>query len=82
MRQQLPQFFSRRLEVEILSMNLDDDPGTPDNRGLVRDLFATLLPRLLNEAVDDAISAYRQRSYGDPSVSSVLTQLPASHLSP
>jgi hypothetical protein len=62
MRQQLPQFFSRRLEVEILNMDWDDDSGPSDNRGLVRDLFATLVPRLFDEAVGDVVSAYRQRS--------------------
>ena len=62
MRQQLPQFFSRRLEVEILNMDWDDDSGPSDNRGLVRDVFATLVPRLFDEAVGDVVSAYRQRS--------------------
>jgi hypothetical protein len=78
MRQQLPQFFLRRWEVEILNMNLDDDSGPSDNRGRVRDLFATLVPRLLDEAVGDAVSAYRQRSSGDPSASNLFPTPPAS----
>ena len=69
MRQQLPQALTRRLEIEVFNMDLADDTVASDDRTRLREIFATIIPRLVNEAVEDVSSAHRQRSSGDMAMS-------------
>jgi hypothetical protein len=78
-RQNLPQFLSRRLETEILNMGLDNDTGTLDQRSRLQEFFTTRIPSLVNEAVEDVSSAYRQRSSGDPPRSNSIVTPPSSY---
>jgi hypothetical protein len=78
MRQQLPQFLSRRLKREIIHTDFENDTGPSDAQGRHRELFSILIPRLANEAVDDVLSALRQRSSVDTCLSNLITTPPLS----
>ncbi|KFZ07912.1 hypothetical protein V502_09670 [Pseudogymnoascus sp. VKM F-4520 (FW-2644)] len=61
MRQEVPQFFTSRLQTEVDNMNLEhtvllDDPAH------LREAFITRMTSLINEAQDAAVEAYRQKS--------------------
>lgn len=62
MRQQVPQFVIRRLEVEVRGMGLDDGTSLLDDQGHLQERLSTLLTRLIHEAQDDASASYRQRN--------------------
>lgn len=79
MRQQLPQFLSSRLEMEIIGMDFENDNSASDNRTRLREIFVTRIPRLVNGAVDDAASAYRQRLIGDTSLRNIMHTPPPSY---
>jgi hypothetical protein len=62
MRQQMPQFVIRRLEVEVRGMGLDDGTSLLDDQGHLQERLSTLITRLIHEAQDDASASYRQRT--------------------
>ena len=79
MRLQLPQALTRRLEIEVFNMDLANDTVASDDRTRLREIFATIIPRLVNEAVEDVSSAHRQRSSGEMRISNVLPTPPPSY---
>ncbi|CZR70255.1 uncharacterized protein PAC_20156 [Phialocephala subalpina] len=68
MRQQVPQFVIRRLEVEVRGMGLDDGTSLLDDQGHLQERLSTLITRLIHEAQDEASASYLQRT---------LTSIPA-----
>ena len=60
LRRQMPQLLTRRLEVAILNMNLDNSVASSDFGQLVRETFIGLIPRLVNEAIDDTLAAHQR----------------------
>jgi len=61
MRQEVPQFFTSRLQTEVDNMNLEHT-GLLDDPARLRETFIARMTSLINEAQDAAVEAYRQKS--------------------
>ena len=61
MRQEVPQFFTSRLQTEINSMDLENT-GLLDDPTRLRKTFIARMTSLISDAQDAAVEAYRQKS--------------------
>jgi hypothetical protein len=61
MRQEVPQFFTSRLQTEVDNMNFEHT-GLLDDPARLRETFIARMTSLINEAQDAAVEAYRQKS--------------------